>query len=297
MLRFRARETGDGAREPKWRHPRHPPTAPLHASVQDAGDGRRGARTQVAPSAPPTHHGAPCFGSGRGRPGDGARERHPTRTNNQRGATHPTSARTACPPARTARPLPVQPPPLLVQPAPCPPPSAPIPFLDSLSSSSNRPGRCTTTPLPITFWAFGCRRPLGTRWKSNFWSPTTIVCPALFPPWDAHAPPPPMRAQKSQRCVRTREGVRGKAEGGRHTQTREGAAQRERRASCDPRERQRDAAARTAQRATMSASAARTSTSLPFPSSPHCAPITTVTPGPSPAILRAAVCAQAALGR
>lgn len=87
------------------------------------------------------------------------------------------------------------------------------PFFSFLSPSSNKPGRCMTTPLPtraedkeyvdsaalillrmlsLPGWNFkplpmsdvllGLMIPLGRRWKSYSLPSTTTVCPALLPP-------------------------------------------------------------------------------------------------------------------
>jgi len=56
--------------------------------------------------------------------------------------------------------------------------------LDSLISISlKKDGKWTTTPLPIKETHFGLAKPLGKRWKSKLTPLTTMVWPALLPPY------------------------------------------------------------------------------------------------------------------
>ena len=56
------------------------------------------------------------------------------------------------------------------------------PRASSASSSSNSTSMSTTTPFAITGVTPGVRMPEGSRCRAYFSSPTTTVCPALFPP-------------------------------------------------------------------------------------------------------------------
>ena len=49
-------------------------------------------------------------------------------------------------------------------------------------SATSTPGSMTT-PLPITGVTHGWRTPLGTSCRANLSSATTMVWPALWPPW------------------------------------------------------------------------------------------------------------------
>ena len=57
------------------------------------------------------------------------------------------------------------------------------PRASSPSISSNSTRASITTPLAITGMQPGVRTPLGIRWVANFSPSTTMVWPALLPPW------------------------------------------------------------------------------------------------------------------
>ena len=56
-------------------------------------------------------------------------------------------------------------------------------FSFSISSSFFRNPRSTTQPDPITGTQFGYKTPEGVKDNAILSSPTTIVWPALLPPW------------------------------------------------------------------------------------------------------------------
>ena len=58
-----------------------------------------------------------------------------------------------------------------------------MPLDPSTSTSARSTVGSTTTPLPMTAVMWGYRIPLGTSWRAKVSPSTTIVWPALCPPW------------------------------------------------------------------------------------------------------------------
>jgi len=58
-----------------------------------------------------------------------------------------------------------------------------IPRSASAFISPSRTPASMTTPLPMTGVQPGVKTPEGSRWRAYLSPSTTMVCPALLPPW------------------------------------------------------------------------------------------------------------------